>query len=171
MEKPLFGIGLPVVLGCTFTAVSPMIAIGSKYGISSIYGSIIAAGCIVIALSFFFGKLVKFFLPVVTGSVVTIIGITLIPVAMNNMAGGEGSADYGSFENLGLAFLVLFIIVLLYRFTKGFMKAIAILIGILLGTAVAALGKVETAEVANAQVFRIIEPFTLGCLLLNLHQS
>ena len=136
--KPLFGIGLPVVLGCTFTAVSPMIAIGSKYGISSIYGSIIAAGCIVIALSFFFGKLVKFFPPVVTGSVVTIIGITLIPVAMNNMAGGEGSADYGSFENLGLAFLVLFIIVLLYRFTKGFMKAIAILIGILLGTAVAA---------------------------------
>ena len=159
-KNRFFGIGLPVVLGCTFTAVSPMIAIGSKYGISSIYGSIIAAGCIVIALSFFFGKLVKFFPPVVTGSVVTIIGITLIPVAMNNMAGGEGSADYGSFENLGLAFLVLFIIVLLYRFTKGFMKAIAILIGILLGTAVAAfLGKVETAEVANAQVFRIIEPF------------
>lgn len=105
----------------------------------------------------------KFFPPVVTGSVVTIIGITLIPVAMNNMAGGEGSADYGSFENLGLAFLVLFIIVLLYRFTKGFMKAIAILIGILLGTAVAAfMGKVETAEVAKAQVFRMIEPFYFG---------
>ncbi|MDG4726791.1 xanthine permease [Bacillus sp. GBSC66] len=162
-KNRFFGIGLPVVLGCTFTAVSPMIAIGSKYGISSIYGSIIASGCIIILLSFFFGKLVKFFPPVVTGSVVTIIGITLIPVAMNNMAGGEGSADYGSFENLGLAFLVLFIIVLLYRFTKGFMKAIAILIGILLGTAVAAfMGKVETAEVANAQVFRMIEPFYFG---------
>ncbi|MFS0656758.1 xanthine permease PbuX [Bacillus sp. 179-C3.3 HS] len=158
-----FGIGLPVVLGCTFTAVSPMIAIGSKYGVSSIYGSIIASGCIVIVLSFFFGKLVKFFPPVVTGSVVTIIGITLIPVAMNNMAGGEGSADYGSFENLGLAFLVLLIIVLLYRFTRGFMKAIAILIGILLGTAVASiLGKVETTEVANAQIFRMIEPFYFG---------
>lgn len=70
-KNRFFGIGLPVVLGCTFTAVSPMIAIGSKYGISSIYGSIIASGCIIILLSFFFGKLVKFFPPVVTGSVVS----------------------------------------------------------------------------------------------------
>ncbi|MGE6629664.1 xanthine permease PbuX [Bacillus sp. NPDC077027] len=162
-KNRFFGIGLPVVLGCTFTAVSPMIAIGSKYGIPSIYGSIIASGLLVILLSFFFGKLVQFFPPVVTGSVVTIIGITLIPVAMNNMAGGEGSPDYGSFDNLGLAFLVLLIIVLLYRFTKGFTKAIAILIAILIGTGVAAMmGKVETAEVARAHVFRMIEPFYFG---------
>lgn len=56
-KNRFFGIGLPVVLGCTFTAVSPMIAIGSKYGISSIYGSIIASGCIVILLSFSLGSL------------------------------------------------------------------------------------------------------------------
>ncbi|MCY8103050.1 purine permease, partial [Bacillus haynesii] len=89
-KNRFFGIGLPVVLGCTFTAVSPMISIASKYGIPAIYGSIIAGGVIVVIVSFFFGKLVKFFPPVVTGSVVTVIGITLIPVAMNNMAGGEG---------------------------------------------------------------------------------
>ncbi len=65
-----FGIGLPVVLGCTFTAVSPMIAIGSEYGVSTVYGSIIASGILVILISFFFGKLVSFFPPVVTGSVV-----------------------------------------------------------------------------------------------------
>ena len=91
MNNRFFGIGLPVVLGCTFTAVGPMIAIGGDYGISSIYGSIIVSGVVVILISSFFGKLVRFFPPVVTGSVVTVIGITLIPVAINNMGGGQGA--------------------------------------------------------------------------------
>ncbi|MCY8451656.1 xanthine permease [Bacillus spizizenii] len=158
-----FGIGLPVVLGCTFTAVSPMIAIGSKYGVSAVYGSIIASGILVILISFFFGKLVSFFPPVVTGSVVTIIGITLMPVAMNNMAGGEGSVDFGDLSNLALAFIVLSIIVLLYRFTKGFIKSISILIGILIGTFIAYfMGKVQFDNVSDAAVVQMIQPFYFG---------
>ncbi|MEK5211902.1 xanthine permease PbuX [Bacillus sp. FSL R5-0603] len=158
-----FGIGLPVVLGCTFTAVSPMIAIGSEYGISTVYGSIIASGILVILISFFFGKLVSFFPPVVTGSVVTIIGITLMPVAMNNMAGGEGSADFGDLSNLVLAFTVLSIIVLLYRFTKGFIKSVSILIGILIGTFIAYfMGKVQFDNVSDAAVVQMIQPFYFG---------
>lgn len=158
-----FGIGLPVVLGCTFTAVSPMIAIGSEYGVSTVYGSIIASGILVILISFFFGKLVSFFPPVVTGSVVTIIGITLMPVAMNNMAGGEGSADFGDLSNLVLAFTVLSIIVLLYRFTKGFIKSVSILIGILIGTFIAYfMGKVQFDNVSDAAVVQMIQPFYFG---------
>ncbi|WP_409508952.1 xanthine permease PbuX [Bacillus spizizenii] len=158
-----FGIGLPVVLGCTFTAVSPMIAIGSEYGVSAVYGSIIASGILVILISFFFGKLVSFFPPVVTGSVVTIIGITLMPVAMNNMAGGEGSTDFGDLSNLALAFIVLSIIVLLYRFTKGFIKSISILIGILIGTFIAYfMGKVQFDNVSDAAVVQMIQPFYFG---------
>ena len=95
-KTKFFGIGLPVVLGCTFTAVSPMIAIGTQYGMSAIYGAILASGLIVVLISKFFGKLSRFFPPVVTGSVVTIIGITLIPVAINNLGGGQGSPDFGS---------------------------------------------------------------------------
>ncbi|CUB19609.1 xanthine permease [Bacillus subtilis] len=158
-----FGIGLPVVLGCTFTAVSPMIAIGSEYGVSTVYGSIITSGILVILISFFFGKLVSFFPPVVTGSVVTIIGITLMPVAMNNMAGGEGSADFGDLSNLVLAFTVLSIIVLLYRFTKGFIKSVSILIGILIGTFIAYfMGKVQFDNVSDAAVVQMIQPFYFG---------
>ncbi|MCY8318984.1 xanthine permease [Bacillus vallismortis] len=158
-----FGIGLPVVLGCTFTAVSPMIAIGSEYGVSAVYGSIIASGILVILISFFFGKLVSFFPSVVTGSVVTIIGITLMPVAMNNMAGGEGSKDFGDLSNLALAFIVLGIIVLLYRFTKGFIKSISILIGILIGTFIASfMGKVQFDNVSDAAVVQLIQPFYFG---------
>ena len=67
LSNRFFGIGLPVVLGCTFTAVGPMIAIGKQYGVSSIYGAIIAAGLFVVIFAKLFGKLVKLF-PVVTGS-------------------------------------------------------------------------------------------------------
>ncbi|MCY8509573.1 xanthine permease PbuX [Bacillus mojavensis] len=158
-----FGIGLPVVLGCTFTAVSPMIAIGSEYGVSAVYGSIIASGILVILISFFFGKLVSFFPPVVTGSVVTIIGITLMPVAMNNIAGGEGSPDFGDLSNLALALIVLSIIVLLYRFTTGFIKSISILIGILIGTFIAYfMGKVQFDNVSDAAFVQLIQPFYFG---------
>jgi xanthine permease len=158
-----FGIGLPVVLGCTFTAVSPMIAIGSEYGVSAVYGSIIASGILVILISFFFGKLVSFFPPVVTGSVVTIIGITLMPVAMNNIAGGEGSPDFGDLSNLALALIVLSIIVLLYRFTTGFIKSISILIGILIGTFIAYfMGEVQFDNVSDAAIVQMIQPFYFG---------
>ncbi|MEK3709768.1 xanthine permease PbuX [Bacillus sp. FSL K6-1005] len=158
-----FGIGLPVVLGCTFTAVSPMIAIGSEYGVSAVYGSIIASGILVILISFFFGKLVSFFPPVVTGSVVTIIGITLMPVAMNNIAGGEGSPDFGDLSNLALALIVLSIIVLLYRFTTGFIKSISILIGILIGTFIAYfMGEVQFDNVSDAAFVQMIQPFYFG---------
>ncbi|MGX1193308.1 nucleobase:cation symporter-2 family protein [Metabacillus sp. SLBN-84] len=162
-KNKFFGIGLPVVLGCTFTAVGPMIAIGTEYGISSVYGAILVSGIFVILISTVFGKLAVFFPPVVTGSVVTIIGITLIPVAMNNMAGGQGAADFGSPSNLALAFGVLLFIILLYRFFTGFIRAVSILIGLIAGTAAAAfMGKVDLQPVSEAGWFQIGKPFYFG---------
>ncbi|MBT2636920.1 nucleobase:cation symporter-2 family protein [Bacillus sp. ISL-39] len=162
-RNKFFGIGLPVVLGCTFTAVGPMIAIGGQYGISAIYGSILVSGIFVVVISKFFGKLVRFFPPVVTGSVVTIIGITLIPVAMNNMAGGQGSPDYGSLTNIGLAFGTLLFIIVLFRFFKGFVRAIAILLGLAAGTTVAYfMGMVNFAAVGEASWLHMPAPFYFG---------
>ena len=163
MSNRFFGIGLPVVLGCTFTAVGPMIAIGGEYGVSAIYGAIIVSGIFVILVSGVFGYLVMFFPPVVTGSVVTIIGITLIPVAINNMGGGQGASDFGSVSNISLAFGTLLFIVLLYRFSTGFIKAISILLGIVLGTVAAIfMGKVDFSPVAEAGYFHMIQPFYFG---------
>ncbi|MFJ8066610.1 nucleobase:cation symporter-2 family protein [Psychrobacillus sp. NPDC096426] len=163
MSNRFFGIGLPVVLGCTFTAVGPMIAIGGEYGVSSIYGAIIVSGIFVIVVSSVFGYLVKFFPPVVTGSVVTIIGITLIPVAINNMGGGQGASDFGSVSNVSLAFGTLLFIVLLYRFSTGFIKAISILLGIILGTIAAIfMGKVDFSPVVEASYFHMVQPFYFG---------
>lgn len=162
-KNKFFGIGLPVVLGCTFTAVGPMIAIGGEYGISAIYGSILVSGLFVVVIAKFFGKLVRFFPPVVTGSVVTIIGITLIPVAINNMAGGQGSPDFGSMTNISLAFGTLLFIIVLYRFFTGFVRSISILLGLLAGTVVAAfMGMVNFSAVAEASWFHMVTPFYFG---------
>ncbi|MDT3497469.1 xanthine permease [Bacillus toyonensis] len=163
LSNRFFGIGLPVVLGCTFTAVGPMIAIGKQYGVSSIYGAIIAAGLFVVIFAKLFGKLVKLFPPVVTGSVVTVIGVTLVPAAINDMAGGVGSKDFGSLENLALAFGVLLFIIIMYRFFDGFIRSIAILLGLLFGTIVAAfMGKVSLQAVGEADWFHGIQPFYFG---------
>lgn len=163
LSNRFFGIGLPVVLGCTFTAVGPMIAIGKQYGVSSIYGAIIAAGLFVVIFAKVFGKLVKLFPPVVTGSVVTVIGVTLVPAAINDMAGGVGSKDFGSLENLALAFGVLLFIIIMYRFFDGFIRSISILLGLLFGTIVAAfMGKVSLQAVGEADWFHGIQPFYFG---------
>jgi xanthine permease len=158
-----FGIKLPVILGCTFTAVGPMIAIGKLQGITAIYGAIIASGIIVMILSQFMSKIMRFFPPVVTGSVVAIIGVSLIPVAMNNAAGGLGSPDYGSAKNLFLAAFTLVLIILMNRFFKGYMKAISVLLSLVAGTIVAYfMGLVSFAEVSQASWFHVVQPFYFG---------
>ncbi len=158
-QNRFFGIGLPIVLGCTFTAVGPIISIGGQYGLSSIYGSILVSGLIVVLIAKYFGKLIRFFPPVVTGSVVTIIGTTLIPVAMNNVAGGQGSPDFGSISNIALAFGTLLFIIVLYRFSTGFIRAISILLGLIAGTIAAAfMGKVDFSSVNEASWFHMVTP-------------
>ncbi|MCE4049497.1 MULTISPECIES: nucleobase:cation symporter-2 family protein [Bacillaceae] len=167
-KNKFFGIGLPVMLGCTFTAVGPMIAIGANHGVTAIYGAIIVSGAIIIIISSFFSKLVKYFPPVVTGSVVTIIGLTLIPVAIKDMAGGEGSADFGDPKNLLLSFGVLVFILLLNKYAKGFIKTISILIGLIVGTIVAAfMGLVNFAEVGEASWVHGLKPFYFGMPTFN----
>lgn len=162
-RNPSFGIGLPVVLGCTFTAVFPMISIGAQYGMQTVYGAVICSGLFVMFISGWFSKLAKFFPPVVTGSVVTIIGITLVPVAINNMAGGVGSPDFGAVSNFALAFGVLIFIVLLNRFATGFIRSISVLLGLIAGTLASALmGDVHFNTVREASWFSMAVPLYFG---------
>ncbi|MBF2336038.1 xanthine permease PbuX [Staphylococcus epidermidis] len=154
------GTGLPIVLGCTFTAVAPMILIGQTKGLDVLYGSLLISGILVVLIAPFFSYLVKFFPPVVTGSVVTIIGINLMPVAMNYLAGGEGAKNYGDTKNLMLGGITLLIILILQRFTKGFLKSISILIGLAIGTALAGIfGMVDIKQVGDAHWFGFPVPF------------
>jgi xanthine permease len=163
----LFGIGLPVMLGCAFQAVSPMITIGltDGAGVSAIYGAIIASGLFVFLFAGLFGKLIALFPPVVTGSVVTIIGVTLIPVAITDLGGGSpgDNPDFGSPLNLALGFGVLLFVILMNRFAKGFLRSISVLLGLIAGTLVAALaGKVDLTPLKEASWFHAVQLFYFG---------
>lgn len=157
------GIKFPVILGCAFQAVGPMIIIGKASGIGAIYGSIIASGIFVLIASYFFGKILRFFPPVVIGSVITIIGLSLIPVAINNIAGGTGSETYGDPKNLALALFVMLFIVLINKFFRGFLKAISVLLGLIAGTLVASvMGMVNFNDVSTASWVNVVTPFYFG---------
>ena len=163
LKSKHLGIGLPVILGSSFVALTPMISIGSQYGVPAIYGAIIVTGLFIFFASSFLGKLVRFFPPVVTGTVVTIIGISLVPTAIKNMGGGANSSDFGSSENLLVAFSVLFLIIAMNRFFSGFMRSLSVLSGIIAGTIFAAfLGKVNLDPVKEASWFHFPQVFYFG---------
>lgn len=157
------GIGLPVMLGSSFVAITPMIGIGNQYGLASVYGAIIAAGLFVAIFAGLFGKIIKLFPPVVTGTVVTVIGLSLVPTGIRNMAGGANNDDFGSLQNFLLSFGVLALILLINRFFTGFMRSLSVLIGIIAGTLAAALlGKVNLSAVMEASWFHLPQFFAFG---------
>src|SRR6476469_9031064 len=163
---PWIGAKLPIVQGTSFAAVGSMIATGAgggTAGLQAIFGSIVIAGAIGFLLSGVFSRLLRFFPPVVTGSVITVIGISLLPVAMNWSAGGVGADDFGSISNVALAAITLGIILAIYRFLPGFFPRIAIIVGLVAGAVVAALmGKLDFSKVSQAQGFAISTPFHFG---------
>lgn len=159
-----FGIGLPVVLGCAIQAVAPLILIGTKVGIGAIYGSVIASGIFVVLISGVFSKIKRLFPPLVTGTVITVIGLSLIPVAIEKMGGGnQASADFGSLNQLLLAFVTIALIIGVQIFAKGFPRSIAVLIGLVGGTLLAfILGMVDLSAIYHAPVFHMPQPFYFG---------
>lgn len=159
-----FGIGLPVVLGCAIQAVAPLVMIGKNLSINDMYGAIIVAGIFVVLISGFFSKVKKLFPPVVTGTLITVIGLTLIPVAFQNMGGGTSTAkDFGDPKNLIAGFVTIIIILAVEILAKGFIKSIAVLIGLVVGTLIAGLmGMVSLTPVSQAAWFHLPQIFYFG---------
>lgn len=155
-----FGIGLPVVLGVAFQSVAPLIIIGQSHGSGAMFGALIASGIYVVAIAGIFSKIANLFPSVVTGSVITTIGLTLIPVAIGNMG---NNVDKPTAQSLILAAVTVLIILLINIFTKGFIKSISILIGLIVGTGIAgAMGLVDLTPVAQAPLVHVPTPFYFG---------
>ena len=110
------GVKLPVMLGVTFVAVAPMINIGQHLGIQYIYGAILISGVIVFVIAPYFCRIVEFFPPIVICSILTTIGINLLAVAMDWVAGGVGSKEYGSPFNILLASSVTVLILIITKY-------------------------------------------------------
>lgn len=181
---PKIGVKLPLIQGVTFTAVSPLIAIGiaatpadadPKTGLATMYGSIIAAGLVTFFVAPFFAKLLRFFPPVVTGTLLTVMGITLISVSAGDIVSwgtyaAEGQ-DAGALTLRGLAyaFTTLVIIVAVQRIFKGFMSTISVLVGLVVMTAIAfALGDANFSDIGQSAWLGVTTPFFFGIPKFNI---
>ncbi|MBP2638528.1 MAG: uacT 1 [Firmicutes bacterium] len=158
------GVKAPIMQGVSFAAVAPMILVGKTHGLPGIFGATIAAGVIGYLLSPVFSKLIRFFPKVVTGTIITLIGVSLLPVAVRWAGGGNpAAASFADLQSIGVAFTVLTIIIVLYRMLKGFWSNIAVLIGLVIGTLIAIpLGMTNFSQVATADWFSVVTPLTFG---------
>ncbi|HXW23273.1 MAG TPA: nucleobase:cation symporter-2 family protein [Xanthobacteraceae bacterium] len=162
-----FGIRLPVMMGVTFASVSPMLAMANNpdLGLGVIYGSVIAAGIFGMIVAPVMSSLLRFFPPVVTGTIIAVIGISLMRIGVNWAAGANAPnlPGYGDPIHLAIAALVLIAILAITKFGRGFVANIAVLIGSALGFVVAwIIGKVDFANLYKAAWVDIIYPFQFG---------
>ncbi|MBC9785119.1 purine permease [Heliobacillus mobilis] len=158
------GVRIPMIQGVTFAAVTPMIIIGTTQGLPGIYGAIIISGLVTFLAAPYFSRLLRFFPPVVTGTIITVIGITLMPVAVRWAGGGNPAApNFAEPLYLGLSLATLVLVLFFYRYFKGFMSNIAVLLGLVGGTALAIpFGLVNFSEVGKAGWISITTPFWFG---------
>jgi len=162
-----FGIRLPIMMGVTFASVEPMLAMANnpELGLGGVFGSVIAAGIFGMITAPFVSSVLRFFPPVVTGTVIAVIGISLMRIGINWAAGAPAPTfpGYGDPINLLVAAFVLIAILLIVKFAKGFVANVAVLIGIVLGFVLAwVIGKVSFAALSNAAWLDAIYPFQLA---------
>jgi xanthine permease len=164
---PFFGCQLPLVQGVSFAGVATMIAIiggDGAGGIPVVLGSVIAAALIGLLITPVFSRIIQFFPPLVTGIVITTIGLTLMPVAARWAMGGNSSAaDFGSMANIGLAAFTLATVLLLSKVGSASISRLSILLAMIIGTLVAvALGMADFSQVLNGPLLAMPEPLHFG---------
>ncbi|GAA3577454.1 nucleobase:cation symporter-2 family protein [Amycolatopsis ultiminotia] len=159
-----FGARLPLVNGVTFAAVAPILSIAAQHhsgnALGVVYGATLAGGVFVVLAAPFFSRLTRFFPPVVTGTVITLIGISLLPVAVQWISAQRQAARP---SGLLLAGVTLVAVLVFTRFLRGFWSRIALLLGLITGTLVAwPMGQVDSSTLRQAPVFGIASPFHFG---------
>lgn len=157
------GAGLPVMMGISFAYVPSMQAIAGEYDIATILGAQIVGGIVALLVGLNIKRIRKFFPPLITGTVVFAIGLSLYPTAINYMAGGVSSENYGSWQNWLVAVITLIIVTFLNHYGKGIWKLASILIGIMGGYIVAlCFGMIDFSSVSNASFFQLPKPIHFG---------
>ncbi|MGA2045814.1 MAG: nucleobase:cation symporter-2 family protein [Roseiarcus sp.] len=185
---PGVGIRMPVMMGVTFASVAPMMAMisaakdaaGSGFAPASalvtIYGSVIAAGVFAILAAPFMSKLLRLFPPIVTGSIILVIGVSLMrigvgwaegPITVVQIVDGAAKAvpnpNRDALDGFALSLLVLLVILAVTRYGRGFIANISVLLGIAIGAVVAAaLGRMDFSAVGRAAAFGVVTPFQFG---------
>lgn len=161
--KHRIGSGLPVVMGISFAYVPTLLAIGGQFDLPTILGAEIVGGIVAILFGIFVKQIRKLFPPLITGTVIFTIGLSLYPTAVRYMAGGAGSEGFGGLKNWSVALVTLAVVVLLQNFGKGVLKLGAILWGMIVGYVMAlCLGMVDFSAVGPAGWFQLAAPLHFG---------
>ena len=161
----MFGIRLPVIMGVTAVAISPMLAMAAMpdVGLNGVYGAVLVGGLFGLTVAPFVKHVLRFFPAVVTGSIITMIGVSLMRVGIGWAGGGATAADFGAAGYLGVAAMVLAVILLVIRFARGFIANTAVLVGIAAGYVVTiALGWTDFSGLAAEPWLRIVLPLQFG---------
>ncbi|TQM04306.1 nucleobase:cation symporter-2 family protein [Pseudonocardia kunmingensis] len=158
------GARLPMVMGSTFTGIAPAITVGAEGGLGAVFGATIVAGLVGWLVAPWFSRLLPFFPPIVTGTIIAIIGFSLLPKTSNLIAGSDPTAPgYGSADKLLLALGTIGLVLAIERFGPAALRRFGILIALLVGTVVAVpLGMADFSAVAEADVFGMVTPFAFG---------
>lgn len=163
---PFIGAKMPLVQGVSFGGVATMLAILSGPGndLTTVFGAVIVASLLGFIIAPFFAAIIRFFPPVVTGTVITAIGLTLIPVAANWSMGGDAeAANYGSLQNIGLAFITLAAILILSKLGSAMLSRLSILLGLIIGTiAGAMMGLTDFSDLGSTSWASLPEVLTFG---------
>lgn len=161
---PFFGSRLPLVQGVSFSGVATMIAISGNGGLLSVLGAVIAASIIGLLITPVFSRITRFFPPLVTGIVITTIGLTLMPVATFwAMGGNNRSPDFGAPANIQLAAVTLLIVLLLSKLGSASISRLSILLAIIIGTGIAyAAGMADFSQISNGPFVALPQFFHFG---------
>jgi xanthine permease len=160
-----FGIRLPIIMGVTAVSISPMLAMAAMpgVGLTGIYGAVLVGGVFGLCISPFVKYVLRFFPAVVTGTIITMIGVVLMRVGVNWAGGGAAAADFGAPGYLLVAGLVLVVILLVIKFTSGFLQNVAVLIGIAAGYVVTiALRWTDFSGIQDQPLVRVVLPLQFG---------
>lgn len=158
------GSGLPIVMGISFTFVSIMCYIGTNYGYGTIMGAVLIGGLIEGCLGLFAKYWMKIISPIVSASVVTAIGFSLLSVGSTSFGGGSGSENFGSVENWILGTITLLCCILFNIFAKSYWKQLSVLFGLVVGYLVAIpMGLVDFSSLAGTSVIALphLMPFKM----------
>lgn len=159
----VLGCGLPVIFGVSFAYLPSLQAIASGYDIASIFGAQIIGGICAIIFGLNMEKLRKFFPPLITGTVVFTIGLSLYPTAINYIAGDANSSDYGSWENWLVGLITMACVLVLNHWGKGIVKLASLLIGLIIGYVFSAFfGMISFSSVASSGYFQLPQPLHFG---------
>lgn len=162
---PVWRIGsrLPIVMGISFTFLSLAISLAGAYGMGTLIGAVIIGGLVEGFLGLFVKYWIKLIPHVVSATVVTAIGFSLLPIGANSFAGGVGAADFGSLNNWIVGSVTLLACLLCQVFAKGFLRSLSVLVGLVVGYVLACcLGMVDFSGIAGQSIIALprLLPFT-----------